>query len=402
MPLPDRWDQYSPMGKVIPDTCFLAFKVPLKQHLLQELSEKDRFSPSILMDSLQEQGKKLGMIIDLTFTTKYYNRQDFENKEVSYKKIFVKGARSGQLVPEDSNFQEFVEAVKGFEKEDVVGVHCTHGVNRTGYFICRYMIEEMDFDPEDAVKSFGEARGHPIERDSYVTDLLKRKKGVSSVTVRPLSEQTSTSHLGHNSSTHTEKKPRWREERDQHPNWRHREPHQDSDRGQYSDHRQEHNGGYNPSSGSYDQGRYSEPQRGGYGQSWGDGMRWNTTSEDSNNSNNTGSDSRLTARDVRMFDDGRRDSGYNNRGREREWDDGRNGHRQSSDQSRNGYRDDGYSSLRGNARGGYRPRGGEPYSRGGPGTDNRRNRQDNSDSARYRNAGWTTGQDSIGQQKREY
>ncbi|XP_005097433.1 RNA/RNP complex-1-interacting phosphatase isoform X2 [Aplysia californica] len=173
MPPPDRWDAYCPVGKVIPRTKFIAFKVPLKESLLQNVSKEDQLSPEILIQTLQEQGIKLGMVIDLTFTYKYYNIQDFEKQSVLHRKIFVKGHQ----VPDDSNFQEFAEAVKGFDKEDhVIGVHCTHGVNRTGYLICRYLIEEMDFEPEEAIAMFNEARGHGIERENYLADLSQRKK----------------------------------------------------------------------------------------------------------------------------------------------------------------------------------------------------------------------------------
>jgi atypical dual specificity phosphatase len=27
--------------------------------------------------------------------------------------------------------------------EYFLGVHCTHGLNRTGYLICRYMVEKL-------------------------------------------------------------------------------------------------------------------------------------------------------------------------------------------------------------------------------------------------------------------
>ena len=35
----------------------------------------------------------------------------------------------------------------------LIGVHCTHGVNRTGYLICRYLIEKLDWDPQKAIDS---------------------------------------------------------------------------------------------------------------------------------------------------------------------------------------------------------------------------------------------------------
>ena len=35
--------------------------------------------------------------------------------------------------------------------DGLIGVHCTHGVNRTGYLICRYLIERLDWTPNDAI-----------------------------------------------------------------------------------------------------------------------------------------------------------------------------------------------------------------------------------------------------------
>lgn len=73
-------------------------------------------------------------------------------------------------------------------------VHCTHGVNRTGFMICRYMIENMDMTTDEAVASkhiefslilnerksfkfknlsipigFSTSRGHTMER--YIDEL---------------------------------------------------------------------------------------------------------------------------------------------------------------------------------------------------------------------------------------
>lgn len=33
----------------------------------------------------------------------------------------------------------------------MIGVHSKHGVNRAGYMICRYMIEELGIQPEQAI-----------------------------------------------------------------------------------------------------------------------------------------------------------------------------------------------------------------------------------------------------------
>ena len=45
-----------------------------------------------------------------------------------------------------------VKLIEYFNISDaLIGVHCTHGVNRTGYLICRYLIEKMDWDPQKAI-----------------------------------------------------------------------------------------------------------------------------------------------------------------------------------------------------------------------------------------------------------
>ena len=35
---------------------------------------------------------------------------------------------------------------------EIVGIHCTHGVNRTGYLVARYMIEWLGYQPKDAIE----------------------------------------------------------------------------------------------------------------------------------------------------------------------------------------------------------------------------------------------------------
>ncbi|EFN81753.1 Probable tyrosine-protein phosphatase F54C8.4 [Harpegnathos saltator] len=60
---------------------------------------------------------------------------------------------------------------------ELIGVHCTHGVNRTGYLICRYLIQQLGWEAQDSLKAFGEARGYPVERDIYLTALKEVQRG---------------------------------------------------------------------------------------------------------------------------------------------------------------------------------------------------------------------------------
>ncbi|XP_061116358.1 RNA/RNP complex-1-interacting phosphatase isoform X2 [Conger conger] len=163
---------YQALGKRIPGTRFIAFKVPLKQSLRKCFPSSEAFGPFELVHQLEEEKEELGLIIDLTFTTRYYSPMDLPDS-VHYLKIFT----TGHQVPSDPTILSFKKAVYRFLQENenndkVIGVHCTHGLNRTGYLVCRYLIDVEGIVPSEAVALFNRSRGHPIERQNYLHDLL--------------------------------------------------------------------------------------------------------------------------------------------------------------------------------------------------------------------------------------
>nr|XP_020441169.1 RNA/RNP complex-1-interacting phosphatase isoform X1 [Monopterus albus]XP_020441170.1 RNA/RNP complex-1-interacting phosphatase isoform X1 [Monopterus albus] len=169
--IPDRWLDYTAVGRRLPRTRFIAFKVPLKQSLNHKLPCSDVFGPWELLDSLKKENQELGLIIDLTFTTRYYKLQDLP-ESLLYVKIFT----AGHEVPSDETILSFKRVVHRFlrnnaDNDKLIGVHCTHGLNRTGYLICRYLIDVDGMDPKQAVELFNSSRGHTIERQNYLQDL---------------------------------------------------------------------------------------------------------------------------------------------------------------------------------------------------------------------------------------
>ncbi len=48
-------------------------------------------------------------------------------------------------------FECFIIAVIMSNTGALIGVHCTHGVNRTGYLICRYLVQKLKWEPESAI-----------------------------------------------------------------------------------------------------------------------------------------------------------------------------------------------------------------------------------------------------------
>uniref|UniRef100_M3ZBQ6 Tyrosine specific protein phosphatases domain-containing protein n=1 Tax=Nomascus leucogenys TaxID=61853 RepID=M3ZBQ6_NOMLE len=121
--IPERWKDYLPVGQRMPGTRFIAFKVPLQKSFEKKLAPEE--------------------------------------------------------LPDDETIFKFKHAVNGFLKENkdndkLIGVHRTHGLNRTGYLICRYLIDVEGVRPDDAFilsSVFNRCRGHCLERQNCIEDL---------------------------------------------------------------------------------------------------------------------------------------------------------------------------------------------------------------------------------------
>ncbi|KAM9801261.1 RNA/RNP complex-1-interacting phosphatase [Neosynchiropus ocellatus] len=169
--IPDRWLDYSSVGQRLSGTRFIAFKVPLKQALCHQLRADQVFTPHHLVDLVTREGQELGLIVDLTYTSRYYSVPDVPDS-VTCVKIFT----PGHEVPPDDVILKFKQVVRHFLRDNhnndkLIGVHCTHGLNRTGYLICRYLIDVDGVDPVTAIKLFESSRGHVMERSNYLQDL---------------------------------------------------------------------------------------------------------------------------------------------------------------------------------------------------------------------------------------
>lgn len=165
--VPDRWLEYKPYGRVIRGTRILPFKVPLKEAIARNLKLDERFTPADLLEDFP----KLKYVIDLTNTERYYNSQEFASAGVHHEKITIPGRQVPLLDKVKIFFRAMDDFLSASRKGELVGVHCTHGINRTGYLICRYLIEQRGWSVLEAINAFQEARGYPIEREEYVAAL---------------------------------------------------------------------------------------------------------------------------------------------------------------------------------------------------------------------------------------
>uniref|UniRef100_A0A8C5N3Q0 RNA/RNP complex-1-interacting phosphatase n=1 Tax=Leptobrachium leishanense TaxID=445787 RepID=A0A8C5N3Q0_9ANUR len=170
--IPERWRNLSSVGQRLPGSRFIAFKVPLKGVINQRVTQIQKFTPKDLLSAIRNMNEELGLVIDLTNTERYYTIKDLP-KSVQYVKMHTAGLK----IPDDSTIHQFKRIVRRFiwnnsENDKLIGVHCTTGINRTGYLICRYLIDVDGWEPETAVNTFNDCRGHPIEASVYREDLI--------------------------------------------------------------------------------------------------------------------------------------------------------------------------------------------------------------------------------------
>ncbi|EPB65850.1 tyrosine-protein phosphatase domain protein, partial [Ancylostoma ceylanicum] len=102
---------------------------------------------------LAERGLRLGLVVDLTDTDRYYDKDEIEGLCIQYQKINCPGRG---FVERTECVSEFNKAIQDYidktdDEEALIGVHCTNGVNRSGYLICRFLIERLGWSSHEAL-----------------------------------------------------------------------------------------------------------------------------------------------------------------------------------------------------------------------------------------------------------
>lgn len=175
--VPYNWKDIEPIGEMVKGTNIVAMKVPL----IKLFTPKVTWTPQDFLEKAKEKGYNVGMVIDLTNTSKYYNgHTDFksegeaEEDVIQYHKLPIQGHME---VPPEETIQQFVNLITNFEKKNPdkhIVVHCTHGLNRTGYLIAHYLIRVKGLSVAKALELFAQSRPPGLIKQDYVEDLYKK------------------------------------------------------------------------------------------------------------------------------------------------------------------------------------------------------------------------------------
>uniref|UniRef100_A0A1J3K656 mRNA guanylyltransferase n=1 Tax=Noccaea caerulescens TaxID=107243 RepID=A0A1J3K656_NOCCA len=154
--------------------CIIPSKVPLSESYNEHVPPGKRYSFKQVVRNQRINGRKLGLVIDLTNTSRYYHTLDLKKDGIKHVKIACKGRDS---VPDNVSVNTFVNEVIHFvlnqkHTKKYILVHCTHGHNRTGFMIVHYLMRSTPtMNVTQALKMFYDARPPGIYKPDYIDAL---------------------------------------------------------------------------------------------------------------------------------------------------------------------------------------------------------------------------------------
>ncbi|KAI7901115.1 Alpha/Beta hydrolase protein [Cokeromyces recurvatus] len=125
--------------------------------------------PSALLAKYPE----IRFIIDISNDTPPYRASDFEHSRIEY----IKFKTVSKIPPTREEVAKFIEIASScWTKipDAQIAVHCHYGFNRTGFFICCFMIEKLGVSVPDALRYFKEVRPPGIRHAHFIDELYLR------------------------------------------------------------------------------------------------------------------------------------------------------------------------------------------------------------------------------------
>ncbi|KAM0720272.1 hypothetical protein Q7P37_004408 [Cladosporium fusiforme] len=131
-----------------------------------------RYSSDVLNDGV-------AMIVDISHDNPVYDPEGLNQGGVEYHKFPIV-SKLPPTAEEVTAFNELIDGLRESPKmiaareaggKPTIGVHCHYGFNRTGFFICCYMVERLGYKLQEAVDEFAEKRPPGIKHSYFVDEL---------------------------------------------------------------------------------------------------------------------------------------------------------------------------------------------------------------------------------------
>ncbi|KAL8971615.1 MAG: hypothetical protein Q9197_003189 [Variospora fuerteventurae] len=161
-----KWEAVTPVSEPIAGV-FRAMKT------LREVDEKH--CPAVFVRKWKG---KLKAVIDISYENPVYDPRGLEDGGMEYYK-FPTVSKIPPTADEVRDFIKLVDKIRHAEPataatDALIGVHCHYGFNRTGFFICSYLIEKEHYGVQQAIDEFRAQRPPGIRHDHFLDTLFLR------------------------------------------------------------------------------------------------------------------------------------------------------------------------------------------------------------------------------------
>ncbi|KAI9878892.1 MAG: hypothetical protein M1830_010196 [Pleopsidium flavum] len=163
-----KWQAVRPVSEPI-GGIFRAMKT------LREID--DKHSPALFV---RDWKGKIKAVVDISHESPVYDPKGLELGGIEYHK-FPTVSKIPPTVDEVRDFVRLVERLRASTpssrdsgQHPLIGVHCHYGFNRTGFFICSYLVEREGFSVQDAIDEFQRQRPPGIRHEHFIDTLFVR------------------------------------------------------------------------------------------------------------------------------------------------------------------------------------------------------------------------------------
>lgn len=155
----NKWRNVESVSDIIEGTPFRGMKT-LRQ-------DDGEHSPPLF----EEKYPDITDIIDISRETPPYDPSTFSRI------VYHKFPTVSKLPPSKKEVSKYIQLVDSIREKNpnaVIGTHCHYGFNRTGFFLCCYMIERLGFTIKKALIAFKNARNPGIKHTHFIDELYVR------------------------------------------------------------------------------------------------------------------------------------------------------------------------------------------------------------------------------------
>lgn len=161
-----KWQAVRPVSEPIAGI-FRAMKT------LREID--DTHSPEIFV---REWTGKIKAVIDISHESPVYDPKGLDEGRIEYHKF----PTVSKIPPTAEEVKDFIKLVDRLRSNPsspnangaLIGVHCHYGFNRTGFFLCCYLIENEKFSVQQAIDEFRKHRSPGIRHEHFLDTLFVR------------------------------------------------------------------------------------------------------------------------------------------------------------------------------------------------------------------------------------